>query len=400
LIFDSLQTGSRARVAATLRDYLKCEFKARLTEDRDFNKDNMKGCCPKVPQQPNFSDCGLFALQYVESFFKSPLKDFNLPIKNLGKWFPSEVMRQKRSEIATIIRNLALQQNKDKKFDFPDLVFTPDSGSGYTDDEDGDDSGSLNTTSKLLKPKFFVKSVSTTITASNSTTRVICLSSSGTKTLALTPSKVLPTNSSNATPVSGASSNQSLMIQRKKGKIEYFTLQTNNKLKKQPNNMTKTVNVVIPRLTIPGNSMVRKDVQVGASSVTSSSVTSSVTSVTSSEMAEGSKEPILNNDDNEASSKQSPDSTSKMNLVSYSDSSPEDLNQDDKKLEAEEISPPALDMDVDEDGAPMPSCSTSGSAGKRPLNSQDENSVENSAENSGSKKAKIDGDVEEEKSDA
>ena len=138
MIFDSLRTGLRARVAATLREYLKCEYKTRMKEERDFNKDNMKGACPKVPQQPNFSDCGLFGLQYVESFFKSPLKDFNLPITSLKKWFPSELMRNKRAEIAKIIRDLAKEQNKDKTINFPNLIFTPVSGSGYTDDEDED----------------------------------------------------------------------------------------------------------------------------------------------------------------------------------------------------------------------------------------------------------------------
>jgi hypothetical protein len=29
----------------------------------------MAGCCPTVPQQPNLTDCGLFVLQFIESFF-------------------------------------------------------------------------------------------------------------------------------------------------------------------------------------------------------------------------------------------------------------------------------------------------------------------------------------------
>ena len=37
---------------------------------RTFTKENMRGCIPKCPQQTNFSDCGVFVLQYVESFFK------------------------------------------------------------------------------------------------------------------------------------------------------------------------------------------------------------------------------------------------------------------------------------------------------------------------------------------
>jgi len=29
----------------------------------------MKGNCVKCPQQSNFSDCGIYVLQYAESFF-------------------------------------------------------------------------------------------------------------------------------------------------------------------------------------------------------------------------------------------------------------------------------------------------------------------------------------------
>ena len=150
MIFDSLQTGLRSRVVATLREYLECEYKAKVKsgEPREFNKDTMKGASPKVPQQPNFSDCGLFALQYVESFFKNPITNYRLPIKGLRKWFPSDVMRNKRSDIAKIIQNLATEQNKDKVIDFPPLTFTPDSGSGYTDDEG--DSEIKPATSKVL----------------------------------------------------------------------------------------------------------------------------------------------------------------------------------------------------------------------------------------------------------
>ena len=57
-------------MAATLRDYLQCEYNAKVKGGRKFDKDTMKGCCPKVPQQPNFSDCGIFVLQYCESFFE------------------------------------------------------------------------------------------------------------------------------------------------------------------------------------------------------------------------------------------------------------------------------------------------------------------------------------------
>ena len=38
--------------------------------ERAFDKDSMKGANPKCPQQLNFSDCGIYVLQYVESFFE------------------------------------------------------------------------------------------------------------------------------------------------------------------------------------------------------------------------------------------------------------------------------------------------------------------------------------------
>ncbi|KAJ8890436.1 hypothetical protein PR048_009945 [Dryococelus australis] len=70
LIFDSLSGTSRVRVVATLRDYLRVEFKVKEGREREFSKDTMKGACPKVPQQTNFTDCGLYVLQFAEAFFK------------------------------------------------------------------------------------------------------------------------------------------------------------------------------------------------------------------------------------------------------------------------------------------------------------------------------------------
>ena len=190
-----------------------------MNEDRDFNKDNFKGACPKVPQQPNFSDCGLFALQYAESFFQNPISDFSLPITNLRKWFKNDLMREKRSHIAEIIRKLATEQNPKLKIEFPKIVFTPDSGSGYTDDEE-ENSISL---SKQAKPKFFVK---------NSTVappRVICLTTSQ-------AGKIL------GTPTKTAVNNAGMLIQKRKGKIEYFTMGKNK---------AKIGNHEVPKLPTP-----------------------------------------------------------------------------------------------------------------------------------------------------
>ena len=378
LIFDSMQTGSRARVAATLREYLKCEYKHKMNEDRDFNKENMKGCCPKVPQQPNFSDCGLFLLQYVESLFKSPIKDFSLPIKSLKKWFPNQEMRNKRHDIAKLIRELAAEQHKDKKINFPPINFTPTEGSGYTDDEDdGNGSSSSSSgigsmmTNKLLgtKTKFLVGKPNTT------GTRVIHLTSS--KSLSLTPTKSSTGSSlGGARGSTAATTNSSgpLMIQRKSGNV-FLSRITNQK----------------PKPKTPVKSQVATVVTTTTAAATTSSVTSTSTSGSPSSAsrkfiipkltksggggpapsgADNAKKVLVNNQKEATVSKQKPEAsaaenstptangpssstpsgsseenTSKdPNLVNYSDSSNDDHDADKDA--------PMFDMEVDEDGAP------------------------------------------------
>ena len=110
-------------------------------EERAFNKDTMPGGCPKVQQQPNFSDCGIYLLQYVESFFKDPIKDYTLPIRSLGSWFTKDEVEGKRDNIASLIRTLAASQNPGKEFKYPQLNFfnSPEDESDEEEDEDYED---------------------------------------------------------------------------------------------------------------------------------------------------------------------------------------------------------------------------------------------------------------------
>ncbi|NXI92433.1 SENP6 protease, partial [Psophia crepitans] len=114
LLMDSLRGPSRSNVVKTLREYLEVEWEVRKGNKRSFSKDVMKGSNPKVPQQNNFSDCGVYILQYVESFFEKPIPSFELPM-NLTDWFPRPRMKTKREEIRKIILKLQEQQNKEKK---------------------------------------------------------------------------------------------------------------------------------------------------------------------------------------------------------------------------------------------------------------------------------------------
>ncbi|XP_063820895.1 uncharacterized protein LOC135071072 isoform X2 [Ostrinia nubilalis] len=141
LIFDSLAGASRSRVVATLRDYLTCEFQAKVSQSKVFNKDNMKGSCPKIPQQNNFTDCGLYLLQYVEHFFKDPIMDYALPIKQLANWFDEIIVTRKREEISNLLKALMHRYNPDSHLTLPDITF-PTLNGKLIETEDQQDEGS------------------------------------------------------------------------------------------------------------------------------------------------------------------------------------------------------------------------------------------------------------------
>ncbi|XP_027896333.1 sentrin-specific protease 6 [Xiphophorus couchianus] len=114
LIMDSLRGPARSNVVKTLREYLEVEWEVKQGTQRGFGKEVMKGSSPRVPQQDNFSDCGVYVLQYVESFFENPIPSFHLPM-NLSDWFPQQRMKTKREEIKELILKIKDQQEVDRK---------------------------------------------------------------------------------------------------------------------------------------------------------------------------------------------------------------------------------------------------------------------------------------------
>ncbi|XP_055316050.1 sentrin-specific protease 6-like isoform X2 [Sitodiplosis mosellana] len=107
LIFDSMSSGVDRKVISVLREYLACEYKVKVTngDDKTFDATAMPGHHVRVPRQTNCSDCGLFMLQYIEQFFKDPIEDFAIPIKNLDNWFDPEVVTNKRRDIVQLIKD-------------------------------------------------------------------------------------------------------------------------------------------------------------------------------------------------------------------------------------------------------------------------------------------------------
>ncbi|XP_041462697.1 uncharacterized protein LOC121413803 isoform X3 [Lytechinus variegatus] len=106
LVFDSLAGPPRRNVIAKLRDYLTIEWEKKKGGKCEFTTANMKGMNPKIPQQNNFSDCGLYVCQYVETFFEKPIRNYHSPMRGLQNWFPEEVVARKRQEICNAIKAL------------------------------------------------------------------------------------------------------------------------------------------------------------------------------------------------------------------------------------------------------------------------------------------------------
>ncbi|ESO02004.1 hypothetical protein HELRODRAFT_152590, partial [Helobdella robusta] len=110
LIFDSLVGPVRnsGSVIKLLREYLQVEWDMKMRAEhgsRIFNKDTMRGGFPECPQQTNYSDCGIYILQYVQSFFTNPIENYTFPIK-LAKWFDETIVCKKRSQLQQLIMKM------------------------------------------------------------------------------------------------------------------------------------------------------------------------------------------------------------------------------------------------------------------------------------------------------
>ncbi|UJR23682.1 hypothetical protein I4U23_026665 [Adineta vaga] len=111
ILFDSLRTGPKNRVAATLREFLQLEYDHKKplpvgsSARKIFNLDTIPAIEAAVPQQPNYFDCGLFILQYIESFFAHRSPTINLQSSaTFANWCEQNSMgTSKRKQIFDII---------------------------------------------------------------------------------------------------------------------------------------------------------------------------------------------------------------------------------------------------------------------------------------------------------
>ncbi|KAG7246307.1 hypothetical protein CRUP_026180, partial [Coryphaenoides rupestris] len=90
--------------------YLHVEWQVRRGTSRLFTADTMCSAVCRLPLQDNCSDCGLYLLQYAESFLQNPVVHFDLPVRLEG-WFPRHQVRSKRDQIRTLVLDLKEDQN-------------------------------------------------------------------------------------------------------------------------------------------------------------------------------------------------------------------------------------------------------------------------------------------------
>ncbi|KAJ0009568.1 hypothetical protein NQD34_001270 [Periophthalmus magnuspinnatus] len=109
LVMDSLKLSYHETVCRLLRDYLQVEWEVRRGSRRLFSSDSVKSSNCKVPQQDNSSDCGVYLLQYAQSFLQNPVVNFDLPVR-LDTWFPRQQVRNKREEIRSLVLRLHQDQ--------------------------------------------------------------------------------------------------------------------------------------------------------------------------------------------------------------------------------------------------------------------------------------------------
>lgn len=109
LVMDSLKLSYHQRIYTLLREYLQVEWEVRKGSPRAFTSDSISGSLCRVPLQDNSSDCGLYLLQYVESFLQNPVVHFDLPLR-LEHWFPLNQVRRKREELRELVLQLYRRQ--------------------------------------------------------------------------------------------------------------------------------------------------------------------------------------------------------------------------------------------------------------------------------------------------
>ena len=121
LVLDSLGS-SRGGTVKVLKDYLREEARTKRG-GMEFDAGQIQGINAKVPQQSNFSDCGLFLLGYVAKFLEDDPRDFIASIiartydeeKDWTKLVPSAMRASLREQLQQLHKTQEEERQSAKK---------------------------------------------------------------------------------------------------------------------------------------------------------------------------------------------------------------------------------------------------------------------------------------------
>ncbi|CAL8236817.1 unnamed protein product [Boreogadus saida] len=99
LVMDSLRLSAHENACRLLREYLQVEWQVRRGRARLFTPDTVCSAVCRLPLQDNSSDCGLYLLQYAESFLQNPVVHFDLPTRSIPGFYGGWLRRVGRAHL-------------------------------------------------------------------------------------------------------------------------------------------------------------------------------------------------------------------------------------------------------------------------------------------------------------
>ena len=124
IVMDSLG-GYHTTALSAMRSYLRYEYLARKGRPLSLTKEKMGEVEAPVPEQDNDCDCGVYLLHYIELIFRDPGKFYwSRKLPTFKKWFTTSDIKNKREDIANVIKEVAARSPKTAHMDFPEIRFS------------------------------------------------------------------------------------------------------------------------------------------------------------------------------------------------------------------------------------------------------------------------------------
>jgi hypothetical protein len=137
VVLDSMG-GRQDEAVQDILQYLTVEWDKNTYIDKSktvfpFDSSEMVLTTPKCPGQPDFSSCGLYLIQYITKVFED-IDKFSMlqSYKTIENWINEDEMKMKRSDIASLLKNISREQGRFDHLIFPEVNFFPRSESSLT----------------------------------------------------------------------------------------------------------------------------------------------------------------------------------------------------------------------------------------------------------------------------